>query len=509
MASVRARSTTAATAADGGAAADDGDERHPDTPAESLRIKRRVVFLSALLASSFFAMLLLNSSVPQVMKPQSLSPPLPPPTLTIPSSSPALQSSSLRERCAPVRGDRLLVYAAHSGFGNQEFALRRALLVAYVTNRTLVLPPILRHSDLAFGVPEVRCRNSSWQSDLQMRAEALYERKLTAMLKAAARVGSTSDSSPPYESLLRAFDFDELTSLGLHVADYAQLPVRTRRALGSFPLPLLGCTRDHRYSAVSLREAFKPLHAEEVVRMGSAYFLHVDLDGLRRTDACFEAVYAAVLRLPWSSAIGRMHEATVRTLFDRTPFASVHLRLLDTDVRIGSEGGAPTTALATAEAAQRQMLRDVAWLQSRIVHRLTRGSRGAGASLFVATNAPGGVRSPLLSGLCKLFNCTDLAALEAGTGTTAKSSELLEGSSSWLSRGTVAMLVEQGVSAAAPRGFFATSKFCGPAGYRRSTFSEAIALRWALRYQPATPLCAHAMQHALIKGMAAHSTFVY
>ena len=38
------------------------------------------------------------------------------------------------------------------------------------------------------------------------------------------------------------------------------------------------------------------------------------------------------------------------------------------------------------------------------------------------------------------------------------------------------------------RGFFATSRFCGPAGFRRSTFSEAIALRWQLQRQVVPPL---------------------
>ena len=72
----------------------------------------------------------------------STSPPPPPPRTTSYAS------------CARIRSDRLLVYAAHSGFGNQELSLRRALLVSYVLNRTLVLPPILKQSDLAFGPPE-------------------------------------------------------------------------------------------------------------------------------------------------------------------------------------------------------------------------------------------------------------------------------------------------------------------------------------------------------------------
>ncbi len=48
------------------------------------------------------------------------------------------------------------MYSAHSGFGNQELSLRRALLLAYALNRTLVLPPLLRQADLAFGPPERR-----------------------------------------------------------------------------------------------------------------------------------------------------------------------------------------------------------------------------------------------------------------------------------------------------------------------------------------------------------------
>ena len=60
LSSVRARSSAATSAADGGSATDDVDEQHPDRPAESVRIKCRVVFLSALLASSFFVVLLVS-----------------------------------------------------------------------------------------------------------------------------------------------------------------------------------------------------------------------------------------------------------------------------------------------------------------------------------------------------------------------------------------------------------------------------------------------------------------
>ena len=74
--------------------------------------------------------------------------------------------------------------------------------------------------------------------------------------------------------------------------------------------------------------------------------------------------------------------------------------------------------------------------------------------------------------------------------------------------------LEVAIAAAAPRGFFATSKFCGPAGYRRSTLSEAIAQRWqvvreALTGEAAQPLCANSIEAALMQGLTAHGALVY
>ena len=86
--------------------------------------------------------------------------------------------SRLAAGCQSVRRDKLLLYAAHSGFGNQELSLRKALLLAYVLNRTLILPPLLQQSDLGFGPPELRCNNRSWLRGLEARAERLYLRKV-------------------------------------------------------------------------------------------------------------------------------------------------------------------------------------------------------------------------------------------------------------------------------------------------------------------------------------------
>ena len=409
--------------------------------------------------------------------------------------------------CARTRKGHVLVYAAHSGFGNQELALRRALLVAYVLNRTLVLPPLLAHNDLAFGPPEVRCRERGWQSALQARAEQLYAEK------AAGSAGGR------YEPMRAAFDFGELTRLGVRTVDYASLPAATRGALSSAPLLPLGCSRGDRYTAQALRAAAGPSRAAGVARLGSAYFLKADLVGLRATDRCFDAVAAAALRLPLSRAVQRTADAAIARMRG-APFASVHLRMLG-----GGGGGVDSLGAADADAV---LASEVRWLGARLRKRLRPGC----CDLFVASNVPGGVASPRLAPLCegraRVANCTDIRSLgvsglpewsellgdrggEAGAGAGARASGSASAgdeSAAPLAEATATLLTEQAIGAAAGRGFFSTSKFCGPAGFRRSTFSEGIALRWGQR-RGAAPLCANAAEHALLRGMAAHGEHVY
>ena len=146
---------------------------------------------------------------------------------------------------------------------------------------------------------------------------------------------------------------------------------------------------------------------------------------------------------------------------------------------------------------------DVAWLRKRLFQRLPRG-----CSLFVASNLHQGAQHAGLAPLCSAedrFNCSDLASLNLRA--TPAWQALLSRAN--LSTATASMLVEQSLCAAAGRGFFSTSKFCGPAGFRRSTFSEGVALRWAMQHGGSTPLCAHAMERALTQGLTAHGAQVY
>lgn len=497
------------------------------------RFVRLLAILSAILLFVLHAFVrpqLAHAALAPAPASQALPPPPPPPLIATrsPPSAERMTAAAVRTkpapvvapnpalapvstRCASIRHDRLLLYAAHSGFGNQELALRRALLIAYVLNRTLVLPPLLRQSDVAFGPPEVRCRNASALAQLQARAEYIYAAKLRTSEAAQTLLAATASTASPvaYESMLDVFDFRGILQLGLRLVDYAQLPRATRATLGTAPYAPLRCAKGERYTASGLRKAARALADAPILRLGSPYFLKAVLDGLRTADRCFDALSRAVLRLPLSQPIEGAAAAALRRLDG--PFASVHLRLADAAVTAASGPVRSDTRgdAAAAAAAEATLHREVRWLKTRLSRRL----QPAGCcGLYVATNLQGGVRAPALASLCapaepRAYNCSDLATV--GATLTPEFRALLDAGR--LSAGTATLLLEQALSAAAGRGFFSTSKFCGPPGFRKSTFSEGIALRWQLRHagEGATPLCAHAMEHALLQGRAAHGDHVY
>ena len=222
-------------------------------------------------------------------------PPRPPSSSSSSSAPPLAPASSasaslVPDGCSRIRTGRLLLYAAHSGFGNQEMQLRKALLLAYVLNRTLLLPPLLPQSDLSFGPPEQHCTDRAWLDGMQQRAEAAYERR---------RLG---DDGAPYESLARIYDFSSLTRLGMRVHDYAQHMRRkeeaggaeaARAVLAAAPIAPLTCGKADRLTVPVLRSTLRPLHGSALLRLGSVYFLKLDVQGLRHNDPCFAAVPCA------------------------------------------------------------------------------------------------------------------------------------------------------------------------------------------------------------------------
>ena len=63
-------------------------------------------------------------------------------------SSSLLLLLALLWRSDGVEEEKFLVYASHSGLGNQVRALKNALVIAMMSNRTLVVPPPLHHYEI-------------------------------------------------------------------------------------------------------------------------------------------------------------------------------------------------------------------------------------------------------------------------------------------------------------------------------------------------------------------------
>ena len=449
--------------------------------------------------------------------PRNFSPPLEPPAAVLPAPV---------RGCNRVRSSKFLLYAAHSGFGNQELSMRKALLVAYALNRTLLLPPLLKQGELAFGPPAERCADGAALADLQRRAENTYV---------------NNAASSRYEPLMWAYNFSELQQLGIRVVDFASWarvggsseassdPATwgrmSRPAWRHSPIANLSCAKGKSLTAAELRATLQPHSEAPLLRLGSLYFLKLSMLKLRDADTCFRAVVTAVLGLPLAPSVVRVARAAVRRI--PAPYASVHLRISDAGVVEESALVKRSTSANDASGAEGEMHEDghvaedeihrmVTWLHTRLRARL-----GAGpCQLYVATNLPGGARSPAIAPLCAALTTKDPMRLgrlaEGGCTCTDQQAMNLQEGPAWslllnktgLSSQSAAMLIDQSVSAAAGRGFFSTSKFCGPAGFRRSTFSEAIALRWQ-HERADKPLCSNSMEHALLQGMAAHGNHVY
>ena len=508
---------------------------------------RRQLFLASLATFILLHIVLrpLLLQVPDAITNSKHAADVPPQTLQIISSTsppPPPPRTTSYAACARIRSDRLLVYAAHSGFGNQELSLRRALLVSYVLNRTLVLPPILKQSDLAFGPPEVRCRNGSrWQAQMQRRAEQLYIARATGGNGDGDDGVGGGTAAPPYESLRGAYDFLEIESLlGTRLVDFNQLlegvTNQWEHPLITAPVAPLGCSKSDRYTYQTLRAITAHQYNEPILKVGSTYFLKAHLQSLRSDDGCFDHFAEKVLALPHSASVQRMANSLLPRLQDK-PFASIHIRLADSGVQQQQQqpqqmpdDGAEEES---ATAAHAQLSKELRWLSVRLSKRLHGPSLPH--HLYIATNIQGGVNSDLLAPLCgaqgivaggitttgttamrdreprrkaaipPTFNCSDLNTLG---GLPQQANQQYH-----LSTGTASLLIDQAIASRAARGFYSTSKFCGPPGFRKSTFSEGIALRWQLLHagsgMSSKPLCAHAMEYALLQGKTARGEYVY
>ncbi|CAG8851442.1 18984_t:CDS:1, partial [Racocetra persica] len=61
-----------------------------------------------------------------------------------------IKRSVLPTQETSLQGKKFLTFLPHSGFSNQFISLRNAIMLAYITNRTLIMPPIIVKKKISF-----------------------------------------------------------------------------------------------------------------------------------------------------------------------------------------------------------------------------------------------------------------------------------------------------------------------------------------------------------------------
>ena len=117
-------------------------------------------------------------------------------------------------------GNRYLLFYGHSGFSNQLIGMERVAYLALVTNRTLVLPPVLPHATskkakAQQSFPEFIARTSGIGCLPFDRYHGLVEVVKDDVKKAR-------DPKLPFPSFMDLFDFKEFKKAGLKVVDMTE-----------------------------------------------------------------------------------------------------------------------------------------------------------------------------------------------------------------------------------------------------------------------------------------------
>ena len=312
-----------------------------------------------------------------------------------------------RTECARPTPDgateRFLIFAVHSGWGIQRASVRKAALLAYVLNRTLVLPPVLKFMQVVVGNKPKLCHllpHREGQRKLCARSAELW-----GELQATGRYTSPQD----------LYSYEPLRALGVPVVDYSTF-VTLHPAEASAAAAAEGCSElkcddtgswgVHRW----LRES--EAHGR-VFRLGSIAWLGVK--GLMRRGAavpspppppptsaeapvraaawaaprCLHAVRALTGALPLGASIRQLAKATAEgAAMGRGAYVAAHLRISDhlAGGTFARQGQKAITS-DVGGAGQQQLSNLVHWLIGAL------GAAGVAPEtpLFIGTNLHGGL----------------------------------------------------------------------------------------------------------------------
>ena len=238
-----------------------------------------------------------------------------------------------RRGCPAVRGDRYLLAPTHNGFGNQLLGVEKALWLAVALNRTLIVPPLLRHGEFERWPP---CAPAGVAA-AGAAAAAAY-RGAAAARPATSRFGAL-------------FDLRSLAAAGALAVDFAASPLRNASSAEPVRVANASCARTAGLGAAALRAKFE--RDAQVVEVGSA--LRMDLAALRadlRRAPCGRLVVRRASVVPFARPVVAAGAAVAAAAFGAgAEYDAAHLRTGDRASN-ASDGFARAAARAAAETSR-------------------------------------------------------------------------------------------------------------------------------------------------------------
>lgn len=414
-------------------------------------------------------------------------------------------TDDLAARCATAHGSdphRYLVYAAHSGWGNQQVSLTTAMRVAYAMRRTLVLPPRLGKSDSVFGDARRECLSADKQPKMARNGLSWYRAKV--------RAGAA------YEPIHAVHSLEHVAAMGMRFVDFRDFD-RAYPGFESRPsswVSNLTCGETILWGAkdfARFSKAMQPRHTHhasgpqqqaharrepQVLLWGSLLMQAIKEWRPDEMGTCFTELYYRSMVLPVQGHA--LH--TARQLAAALgSYSAVHVRAGDASLKGGS-----ATVNSHVSRCLSAMLR---WSTARIAadalppvdaplptsksshaSRLGLLRRRAAASgmpkLFIATEARLGTADPAfeMAGLRASFHVTsvhDLTSAPTPQGRKLRTQLMAGAARSNCSVGSFGLLMDVALCALADQWFVSPNALTQTIyGYRGSTLSRSVLAYW-------------------------------
>jgi len=201
---------------------------------------------------------------------------------------------------------KYLLYASHSGFSNQLFGLARAFLWANITDRILIIPPILSHFALAWGPDKCSLARTKY---LIRRAFEAYE--------------SNNAVHGTFQALFilnESFIFD---NFGLRFQEWAQFMQARKnesKHLWKYYYHNIDCSKKNMQGIL---KEIHPFEKDEVLVIGTAFYSRIQK---KLPETQFQEMYKYFLKLPVSTSISSFAEDLIYSAYRNETFVSIHIR---------------------------------------------------------------------------------------------------------------------------------------------------------------------------------------